>query len=68
MSLSDSGFMLLPRSLGSQLPGGIAFLPVLDELPPIELRLSWERAAPPPVTALVRTARRLARREGWLAA
>ncbi|MFC4009478.1 LysR family transcriptional regulator [Nonomuraea purpurea] len=65
VSLNDSGFMLLPRSLGRQLPGGIAYLPIVDELPPIELRLSWERNPSPAATALVRTARRLARREGW---
>ncbi|TDD18416.1 LysR family transcriptional regulator [Nonomuraea diastatica] len=65
VSLSDNGFMLLPRSLGRQLPGGIACLPLTDDLAPIELRLSWERDPSPAVTALIRTARRLARREGW---
>ncbi|MFG1708932.1 LysR family transcriptional regulator [Nonomuraea sp. M3C6] len=65
VSLSDSGFMLLPRSLSRQLPGGIAHLTITDDLPPIELRLSWERNPSPAATALVRTARRLAGREGW---
>ncbi|WP_052422884.1 LysR family transcriptional regulator [Nonomuraea candida] len=65
LSLNNSGYMLLPRSLAGQLPGGIACLPLTDRLPPIELRLSWGRTPSPATTALVRTARRLAAREGW---
>ncbi|SDI08129.1 DNA-binding transcriptional regulator, LysR family [Nonomuraea jiangxiensis] len=65
VSLRDSGFMVLPRSLGRQLPSGIAYLTITDEMPPIELRLSWQRNPSPAVTTLIRTARRLARREGW---
>ncbi|WP_181448955.1 LysR family transcriptional regulator [Nonomuraea aridisoli] len=67
VSLSDGGFMVLPRSLCARLPGGIAFLPLLDRLPPIELRLSWAPDPSPAVTALIRTAHRLARRERWTA-
>ncbi|MEU6788369.1 LysR substrate-binding domain-containing protein [Nonomuraea angiospora] len=65
LNLSDNGFMLLPRSLGRQLPTGVTCLPLTDDLPPIELRISWERNPSPAATALIRTARRLARREGW---
>ncbi|MEV4170302.1 LysR family transcriptional regulator [Nonomuraea sp. NPDC049709] len=68
VSLSDSGYMLLPRSLCGQLPGGIACLRLEDRLPPIELRVSWQRNPSPAVMTLVRTARRVARREGWLTA
>ena len=58
--------MFLPRSVSLQLPGQIVCLPVTDDLPPIELAISWNRHAAPPVIALVHTARLLARQEGWL--
>ncbi|MBB6551595.1 LysR family transcriptional regulator [Nonomuraea rubra] len=65
VNLRTDGFMLLPRSLGRQLPGGIAYLTVTDVLPSIELRLFWRPDGGPAVTAFCQTARRLARREGW---
>lgn len=64
-SLREDGFMLLPRSVAGQLPSGVACLTVTDELPPMELKISWRRGSGPAVTALVHTAGRLARREGW---
>jgi len=66
LNLGEEGFMFLPRSVGRQLPAGITCLTVTDELPPIELAISWARQTTPAVIALVHTARRLARREGWL--
>jgi len=66
LNLYEDGFMFLPRSVSLQLPGQIVCLPVTDDLPPIELTISWNRHAAPPVIALVHTARLLARQEGWL--
>ncbi|RKN11903.1 LysR family transcriptional regulator [Streptomyces radicis] len=62
------GFMLLPRSVAEHLLPTAAHLPVSDPLPRVPLALVRPRgSAPPAVAALVRTARELAAREGWLA-
>jgi len=66
LNLCEDGFMFLPRSVSGQLPAKIACLTVTDDLPPIELAISWNRQATPAVTTLVRTARWLARKEGWV--
>ncbi|MFB7274602.1 LysR family transcriptional regulator [Streptomyces sp. NPDC056244] len=67
-ALSGGDFMILPASLRPHLPPTMVGVALLDELPTIDLQLAWARDAPPTVAALVRTARRLARTEGWLPA
>ncbi|MFG1942948.1 LysR substrate-binding domain-containing protein [Nonomuraea sp. NPDC048826] len=65
LHLRQDGFMFLPGSIARLLPAGIACLAVADELPPIELAVSWNRRGTRAVTALVHAARRLAGEEGW---
>lgn len=66
INLRDGGFMLLPQSLGEHVPGGVTRLPLTDDLPPIDLILSVpRRELTPACRILVKTARRLAHREGW---
>jgi DNA-binding transcriptional LysR family regulator len=53
-------FTLVPRSLGEHPPAGTTVLTVLDDLPPVELRLVWRRdALSPSARALVEVARDL---------
>ena len=67
LNLHSGGFMLLPRSIGAQLPGRVACVPISDDLPPVELTLVWRpQTAPPAVGVLVETARRLALSQGWI--
>jgi Transcriptional regulator len=66
LNLCEDGFMFLPRSVSLQLPAKITCLTVTDDLPPIELAISWNRQATPAMIAFVHTARHLARKEGWL--
>lgn len=65
-ALSGGDFMILPASLRPHLPTTMVGVTLLDELPTIDLQVAWARDAPPTAAALVRTARRLARKEGWL--
>lgn len=67
-ALSGRDFMILPSPLREHLPPSMVAAPLLDELPAVELQLAWPRDAPEAVAALVHTARRLARAEGWLPA
>ncbi|MGW6746019.1 hypothetical protein ACWGDX_35680 [Streptomyces sp. NPDC055025] len=67
-ALSGGDFMILPASLRPHLPATMVGVTLLDELPTIDLQVAWARDAPPTAAALVRTARRLARKEGWLPA
>jgi DNA-binding transcriptional LysR family regulator len=60
-------FMVLPRSLAGQLPAGLVCLTITDRLAPIDLELVWKRRdSTPTVTAVVATAREVARRTGWI--
>jgi len=67
VSLRRTGFMLLPRSVGDQLPAGLACVPVDDDLPTVDLELLWRTGSAPATLAVVGTARDLAGRLGWLA-
>ena len=62
LGLRAGRFLLVPESLVARLPGPLAFLPVTDRLPAVELLLVWRPdTAPPAVKRLVETARDLAR-------
>ncbi|MCI2416951.1 LysR substrate-binding domain-containing protein [Saccharopolyspora sp. K220] len=63
--LKDRGFMFLPLSLRDHLPGGVACLPIPHDLP-VNLDIAWRRPPQPATRALVETACRLAREEGWI--
>jgi DNA-binding transcriptional LysR family regulator len=53
-------FTVVPRSLGGQPPAGTVSLPILDDLPAIDLELVWRRdSLSPSAGALVALARRL---------
>jgi DNA-binding transcriptional LysR family regulator len=43
--LGSGGFHVLPKSITSSLPAGVAVLPILDPLPGIELNLIWRPGA-----------------------
>ena len=61
LGLADGRFGLIAEPVARRLPGALVCIDVLDDLPPVELRLVWRRAGAPPATlALVETARRLA--------
>lgn len=58
-------FTLVPRSLGEHPPAGTVSLAVLDDLPPVELRLVWRRdALSPSARALVEVARGISAPQG----
>ena len=65
VSLSREGFMLLPDSLTGHLPAGVCGLAISDELPTIDLALSWTVPASAAARLLVDTAERMARAESW---
>ncbi|GLW07056.1 transcriptional regulator, LysR family protein [Microtetraspora sp. NBRC 13810] len=65
LHLRSEGFMILPASLGEQLPAGVTFLPINDRLPTIDLEMAWERHASAATLTLVAVTLDLARREGW---
>lgn len=68
VNLRGQGFMVLPASLGDHLTAAVAWLPISDALPAIELSMFWPRREVSQVTRLVvSAARHLARREGWTA-
>ncbi|WP_405794038.1 hypothetical protein [Streptomyces sp. NBC_01506] len=67
-ALSGRDFMILPGPLREHLPQSMVGVPLLDDLPTVDRQLAWPRDAPAAVAALVDTARRLARAEGWLPA
>ncbi len=53
-------FTVVPRSLGARPPDGTVSLPVLDDLPPVDLELIWRPGSvSPSVDALIAVARRL---------
>ncbi len=65
-NLHHGGFMLVPCTVSRHLPGGIVALEVLDDLPRIDVELTWRpEAASPALAALVATAREVACAEGW---
>ena len=58
--------MLVPCTVSRHLPSGIVALEVLDDLPRIDVELTWRpEAASPALAALVATAREVACAEGW---
>lgn len=66
INLRERGFMVLPTSLRDKFTTGVAWLPIRDALPSIDLTLCWQpRQAPHAAGLLVGTARRLARQERW---
>ncbi|GAB3741282.1 LysR family transcriptional regulator [Microlunatus parietis] len=65
LAVGDGGFMLLPRSVATRLPGAVVRA-ITDPLPPVDLKLIRPVRPDGAVTAFLRIARSVAVDAGWL--